>query len=812
MIQYIREWTLSYESFTGLQGTIPCSLYSVLYQNHIIEDPFYGLNEYKSREMCEKGCTFTAVFDVEEEMFQNEKLRLRFEGVDTLANIYLNGKWLGRTENMHRVWEFDVKDQVVIGLNEIEIQFDSPMQAAREAALKYPLWGVTHTTVDGYQHIRKAHYMYGWDWGPQLPDMGLFRDVTLIGYSTAKILDVWVRQKHLPDGSVRLFVETEIDACEPIDVHTIVMSPTGERLVDTFKKNPDILISDPKLWWPNGWGDHPLYTVTVEVVDKEALCCDSKSVRIGLRTMTVSTAADAYGNEFCFVVNGKKMFAMGADYIPEDNLLSRVTKQRTNDLLNDCIRANYNCIRVWGGGYYPDDWFFDLCDELGLVVWQDFMFACATYRMSAAFEKNLIPEFIENIKRMRNHACLGLLCGNNEMETAWLNWGIPQNERTKLDYLYLYERLLPDLCEEYAPDTFYWPSSPSSGGGFDDPADENRGDMHCWEVWHGGKPFSYFRDTYFRFCSEFGFESFPDLKTCESFSAPNERNPFSRVMESHQKCVGGNQKMLHYLADDYLYPKNFEMFVYASQLLQADAMRQAITHWRANRGRCMGALYWQLNDCWPVASWSSIDSAGRWKALHYEAKRFFAPVLLTAFEKDFSVTLALSNETRNDVSCRVCWSVKSNAFDVIAQGEKQVQCPALSAVTLPTISLAQSVENAKYDRFFVYELYDEAGMLLSKQTLLFVKPKHFEWKKPNILTDVRQDNGEMRIMLASDVFAKGVCVRFKNTDVVLSDNFVDLTDDQPVWLTVEKWLGGNAKSLSEMKAGIEVYSIADIGE
>ena len=812
MVQHIREWMLTYENFTGLNGTVPCSLYSILYENHMIEDPFYGLNEYKARELCEKGCTFTAVFDVEEEMLHNEKLLLRFEGVDTLAEIYINGKWIGSTKNMHRIWEFDVKDHLVQGSNAIEVQIHSPMQAAREAASKYPLWGVTHTTVDGYQHIRKAHYMYGWDWGPQLPDMGIFRDVQLIGYRTARILDVWVRQTHLSDGKVRLHIIPEIDALAPVDVHTIVLSPDGERIVDTFKSSPDILIEHPQLWWPNGWGSQPLYTVTVEVVDKDALCCDSKSIRVGLRTLTVSTAADSYGNEFCFVVNGHKLFAMGADYIPEDNFLSRVTKQRTNDLLNDCIRANYNCIRVWGGGYYPDDWFFDLCDELGLIVWQDFMFACATYRMSASFEANLIPEFIENMKRIRNHASLGLLCGNNEMETAWLNWGIPQNERTKLDYLYLYEQLLPDLCEQYAPDTFYWPSSPSSGGGFDDPADENRGDMHCWEVWHGGKPFTYFRDTYFRFCSEFGFESFPDIKTCESFATAKDMNPFSRVMESHQKCVGGNQKMLHYLSEDYLYPKDFKMLVYTSQLLQADAMRHAIEHWRANRGRCMGALYWQVNDCWPVASWASIDSFGRWKALHYEAKRFFAPILLAAFEQDYSVMLALSNETLHDAKCHIRWSVRNNVFETIVQGEQDVICPALSSVKLPALDLTESVKDAKYNRFFVYELYDENGKLLTKRSSLFVKPKHFEWIKPTITADLRQENDEMTITLSTDTFAKGVFVRFQNTDVVLSDNFVDLVDDQPVVLKVEKWLGGNAASLEDMKQGIEICCIADIGE
>ena len=384
------------------------------------------------------------------------------------------------------------------------------------------------------------------------------------------------------------------------------------------------------------------------------------------------------------------------------------------------------------------------------------MFACATYRMTKKFEENLVPEFIENIKRLRNHASLGLLCGNNEMETAWLNWNIPQNERTKLDYLYLYEQLLPDLCEEYAPDTFYWPSSPSSGGGFDDPADENRGDMHCWEVWHGGKPFTYFRSTYFRFCSEFGFESFPDSKTCRSFAEADDLNPFSRVMESHQKCVGGNQKMLNYMALDYLFPKNFDSFVYASQLLQADAMRFAIEHWRANRGRCMGALYWQLNDCWPVASWASIDSAGRWKALHYEAKRFFAPVLLAAFEEGTNVSFAVSNETLADRMLTIRWRVMDTGFHEYARGKLPVQCGALSAVKLPALSFAKALAGDLGHRYLAYELVDENGAVLCKKAVLFEKPKHFSWKNPKISAVFSEKDGKTAITLSSDTFAKGV--------------------------------------------------------
>ncbi len=809
MIQEIKSWSLSYQNESELVGTVPCSMYSILLAHGKMDDPFYRLNEYAARAMSEEDCTLTASFPADEEALSAPRQLLRFLGVDTLADIRLNGTRLGRAENMHRTWEYDVKG-LLRSENTVEVHFESPMRAAHEAAAKYPLWGVTHTTVDGYQHIRKSHCMYGWDWGPQLPDMGLFRPVQLVTYHDAEIRDVWVRQKH-ENGRVKLTVSAETDfAGEVLPAEVTVYAPDGTTADFSDTLDRKLVIESPEFWWPNGWGAQPLYTVTVRI-RKDGAVCAEKSVRIGLRTMTVSTAADRWGNEFCFVVNGKKLFAMGADYIPEDNILARVSPERTRGLLEDCVRANYNCVRVWGGGYYPDDFFFDICDELGLIVWEDFMFACATYRMTKKFEENLVPEFIENIKRLRNHASLGLLCGNNEMETAWLNWNIPQNERTKLDYLYLYEQLLPDLCEEYAPDTFYWPSSPSSGGGFDDPADENRGDMHCWEVWHGGKPFTYFRSTYFRFCSEFGFESFPDSKTCRSFAEADDLNPFSRVMESHQKCVGGNQKMLNYMALDYLFPKNFDSFVYASQLLQADAMRFAIEHWRANRGRCMGALYWQLNDCWPVASWASIDSAGRWKALHYEAKRFFAPVLLAAFEEGTNVSFAVSNETLADRMLTIRWRVMDTGFHEYARGKLPVQCGALSAVKLPALSFAKALAGDLGHRYLAYELVDENGAVLCKKAVLFEKPKHFSWKNPKISAVFSEKDGKTAITLSSDTFAKGVCLSFGNADVVLSDNYFDLTDGGSITVTVEKIIAGNA-DMTSLQNSLQICSVYNIAK
>lgn len=773
-----------------------------------MEDPFWRDNEYAARELCEKDCELSCRFTAGEELLARDHVILRFSGIDTLAEVFFNGKSVGYADNMFRTWEYDVKHLLQVGENTIRLHFDSPLRFAREAARRDPVYGVVETTFDGYQHIRKAHCMYGWDWGPQLPDMGLFRPVEIVSWDTACIRDVWVRQKH-GDGRVTLTVATEVDQSTDtdLDVSVTVTAPNGESF-RAAGRNAVVAIEHPELWWPNGYGSQPLYRVEVELSRRGELL-DQRALNVGLRTLTVSTERDRWGSEFCLVANGVKIFGMGADYIPEDNILARVTPERTEALLRDCVAANFNCIRVWGGGYYPDDFFFDLCDRLGLVVWEDFMFACAQYRMTARFEANLREEFIQNIIRMRNHASLGILCGNNEMETAWLNWGIPQNERLKLDYLYLYERMLPDLCEEYAPDTFYWPSSPSSGGGFDDPADENRGDMHCWEIWHGGKPFEFFRSTYFRFCSEFGFEAFPSLKTCESFSLPEDRNPFSLVMESHQKCLGGNRKMLGYMSADYLYPRDFERFIYTSQLSQVDAVRIGVEHWRRNRGRCMGATYWQLNDCWPVASWASIDCYGRWKALQYAAKRFFAPILLSAEEEGCTVTLNLSSERMEDVPCRVEWSVRGSDFTEYASGELNVTAAALSAKDILILDLEEWIKGHERERYLVYTLRDKEGNCLSRQTLLFCKPKHFGFCKPSITAEVSERDGRIAITLRSDCYAKSVGIDFDGVDAVLSDNFFDLADSKPVTVVVERFLGAEAPA-TELQNALRITSVWDI--
>ena len=653
-------------------------------------------------------------------------------------------------------------------------------------------------TIPGAIHLRKALYMSGWDWGPTLPDMGIFRPVILDSYDGDKIQDVNVRQHH-ENGEVTLEIEVETAHNKGFDLYAKI---DGKEIKLVGGKG-EIKIENPKLWWVRGYGEQPLYELTVKML-KDGVEIDNNTQNIGLRTLTVSTEKDNDGSEFCFVINGVKIFSMGANYIPQDNLLSRINPQRTEDLIKTAVDANFNTLRVWGGGYYPEDEFYDICDRLGIMVWQDFMVACANVWMTKRMKEEFIKEAEYNVKRLRNHPSLALLCGNNEMEEAvccWISTGNSQLVRE--DYLELYERVFPSICEELAPDVFYWASSPSSGGGFDEPQSKTRGDVHFWTVWHGQAPFTEYRKYKFRFCSEYGFEAFPSMKTIMEFAEEKDLNCCSRVMDNHQKCKNGNKRILDYISDSYLYPYSFETLVYASQLLQADAIKYGVEHFRRNRGYSMGSIYWQFNDCWPVASWSSVDSSLRYKALHYAAKKFYAPVLMGLFLEDNTMTVSISNETMEDFEGMVKLYLTDSEFNVREKWECRVNTGKLSAEDVLTVMV--DVENP-YDEYIYADLYDKDGNFISRNTQLLFPPKHFNWQKPDIKVDVKDIEGGVEFLVTSDVFAKGVSIDFEGIDCVLSDNFFDLTNNSPYIITTK-----TDYSAEELKKVLKVMSVYDIG-
>ena len=765
-------------AFPRVPAQVPGSVYHDLLTAGEIPDPFYRDNENEALKLMDNDFIYSRSFTVPASLLENDAVVLHCDGLDTLATVTVNGCLVGTAKNMHRTYEFDVKSVLRAGENEISVKFDSPTRFIKEAYALSRADGSSDAMV-GFPLIRKAHCMFGWDWGPRLPDAGIWRDISILGVRTARIRDVHVLQLH-EAGKVTLEINTHItELTGSADVKVSVTAPDGTVLTAEGEKAV-IEIEDPALWWPNGLGDQPLYTVTVELGDG----LDSWSRRIGLRTLTVTRKKDQWGESFSHCVNGVDVFAMGADYIPEDNLLPRVNPERTRRLLEDAKAANMNCVRVWGGGYYPDDFFYDICDELGLLVWQDFMFACAVYNLTEDFEENIKAEFVDNVRRLRHHASLALWCGNNEMEQFVAQGEWVSSLRQKADYIKMYEYIIPKILKEEDPQTFYWPASPSSGGSFDEPQDPNRGDVHYWDVWHGLKPFTDYRNYLFRYVSEFGFQSFPCMQTIEAFTAPEDRNVFSYVMEKHQRNASANGRIVSYLSQMYLYPRELTDLVYASQLLQAQAMQYGVEHWRRNRNdsRCMGAVVWQLNDCWPVASWASIDYYGRWKALHYYEKRFFAPVLISCHEEGIlsqntnvnaepfdlkkTARLNVSNETLKPFTGKASWALRRPDASVIDSGSFEVNCPAMSAVWLPQQDFS---DKATYDCYYSYALEDGQGNVVGEGTVLFCAPKHFHFADPQLEARIEGDE----IVVTAKTYARSVEL-MAGPDTLLSDNYFDM--------------------------------------
>lgn len=779
-------WKFTYDGHVIENVSIPFSMYSVMLENSLMEDPFYRDNEYKACEMSKNDSDAEITFTCDENTVKQTRQILIMDGIDTVVDIELNGISLGRIKDMHRRYEFHINDILKVGENKLSLHFNSPMEYIRKTDEKFAKNGFFRMGA-GHARLRKTASMNGWDWGPKLPDMGIYKPMEILAYSEGRIENIFVRQIHNDNGSVTLNITAETDLLTDADLKVTVTSPDGEIYTALLNDGyGEIIIKNPKLWWPNGYGEQMLYNVSAEL-SAGGRILDETQFNIGLRTVKLYTNKDRWGREFAFEVNGERIFAMGANYIPEDNLIPRITRETTEKLIKNCVAANFNMIRIWGGGYYGTDDFYDLCDKYGILVWQDFMFACSGYLLTDELRADIVEEAKCNLIRIRNHPSLALMCGNNEIEQVFVDFKVKENERLKNDYIEIFTVILKEAVEKYIPDISYWQSSPSTGNELFDPTgDPDNGDVHNWDVWHGGKPFKDYRRHHFRFCSEYGFEGFPNLKTIESFALPEERNPFSRIMESHQKCHSGNGKILTYLAATYLYPNGLENLVYASQLLQADAIRYGVEHFRRDRGRCMGSLYWQLNDCWPTTSWSSIDYYGRWKGLHYAAKNFYAPVLLSAHEEKHSVTLNLSNETMNSFSGKIVYGVFCYDNSEIMRGEMKVKLGKLSSKDQITLELEAYLKDNEYSRYFAFMLLDENDNIISSSSVLFRQPKHFNFAKPSIKADFSENaGGKIEITLSSDVYAKGVYVDFDGFDALFSDNYFDLTALNKKAITVE---------------------------
>lgn len=813
---------------------VPGSVFSTLISEGVLPDPAYRENESVVLAFADNDFHLRKTFEVEAAFLEHEKIELVFEGIDTLSRVYLNGMLLAETDNMHRTYRLDVLDQLQTGENELVVELYSPTYYVAEKQKAVPLHNPDQSVM-GYGHLRKASYMFGWDWGPKVPDFGLWKPVTLKAYDTAQLHDVRIQQKHA-EGHVELEVEVTFEKWGdgPFSLDVLLSNPEGKPLSSSRlawqgaggedPNTPSVqqlhfLIEDPELWWPVGYGEQPLYQVQASLIQGSQVL-DEKSYKIGLREIQLlqkqDEASESFtqgepGESFTFVVNQLPIFLKGANYIPEENLLDRYSHEKTEDLIRSSIAANMNVIRVWGGGFYPYDNFMELCDQYGVLVWMDFMFGCSTYPGDPAFLRNVREEVKDNVRRLRHHASLLLWCGNNEVEEAMVYWGWHPSDELKEAYLQIFENDIPLLLKSLDPETPYWPSSPSTGGNFVDPRRGNRGDAHYWEVYNGEAPFENYLDQHFRFVSEFGFQSFPSLETLNAVIEPEDHNIFSPVMESHQKKSGGNRIILNYIADHYRYPNDFESLLYISQLLQAEAIKTGVEHWRRERGYCMGTIYWQLNDVWPGPSWSSIDYAHRWKALHYYAKRFYEPVLLSLKPEGHSVTFFVTNDTQEGLEGTVHWTLRTNT-EILESGFQQIVVSGGSVERGASLDFSDALKTTEAARstYLTYEL-EVKGEKVSRGTHLFVKPKHFTFVDPvlNVVVDESEDGEAYLFELRSEAFAKGVELKIEDEIVVFSDNFIDLSAGEPQVVLLEKVQLKSVRDLDGLVEKLHVRSYYD---
>ena len=797
-----------------LPATVPGGVHTDLLALGRIPDPFVGDNETRVAWVAEADWEYRTRFAADAELRAHPRLRLVCDGLDTLATVSLNGHTLGQANNMFRQYRWNV-GPLLAGDNELLIAFASPVKFISDKQAERALPGVSQA-IPGGPHLRKAPCQFGWDWGPQLPPIGIWKDIRLEGGDQARLTDVHLRQSHSGGAALVLAtVSLEQWTDEALTARLSIVTPDGKKLTKEaavsaeHPRTVDLHIRQPQLWWPNGYGDQPLYQVTVTLhhEDKEL---DRRDYRLGLRTVELRQEPDQWGRSFQFVVNGVPIFAKGSNWIPADSFPTRISDEYLETLIRAAAETHQNMLRVWGGGFYEEERFYDLCDRYGILVWQDFIFSCSVYPLDdAAFLDNVRVEVAENVRRLRHRASLALWCGNNEMEWGWVDWGWRgQSELDGLKAAYdrFFHHTLPAWCAAADPDTAYWPSSPSSDTPFANPNGQRQGDAHYWDVWHGRKPFTAYRHQYPRFMSEFGFQALPPLATIRTYADEADWNMTAYVMEQHQKNASGNSLMVGQMLDTFRLPQEFSSLVYLSMVLQAEGIRYGVEHWRRHCDRVAGTLYWQLNDCWPVASWSSVDYFGRWKALHYAARRFYAPRLLSIEDAPPRFGVFVTSDQRDSWEEQVRWSLETLDGDVLAAGEEAVRAAPLATTPVNTFDLAGYVTaDNRRALVFVAEMGAGDGSM-TRQTAFFVPTKHLSLTDPQLTATCAGEGDGLRIEVHGRSLARLVELELAGADVVFSDNYFDLPAGRAVTITCPRPAGW---SVAQAQDALRLRSVYD---
>ena len=806
---------------TWLPARVPGGVHTDLLALGRIPDPFVGDNEKRVQWVAETDWTYRCQFDVSPDLQAGEKIFLVCDGLDTLANVSLNGRALGRAENMFRRYAWEIRSVLEFGkTNECIISFASSVCYAAEQQAIRPLAGVSQA-IPGGPHLRKAPCQFGWDWGPQLPPVGIWKDIRLESYREARLGDVHLRQEHR-SGAVTVSAKIAVEQWGqlPLAARLRITTPQGavlesEMAVTGSSGLLEAQVLDPELWWPNGYGEQPLYQVEVVLVASATdgeIELDRRHFQLGLRTIALRQEPDQWGRSFVFVINGVPVLSKGSNWIPADSFPTRVSEEALEYLIRSAAETHQNMLRVWGGGFFEDERFYDLCDRYGILVWQDFIFSCSIYPLDKPdFVENVRQEALENIRRLRHRASLALWCGNNEMEEGWADWGWnrPELQALKAAYDQFFHQTLPAWCQAEDPDHPYWPSSPSSDTPFADPNGQKQGDAHYWDVWHGRKPFTAYRNQYPRFMSEFGFQALPPLETIRTYADQADWNMTSYVMERHQKNDSGNALMVGQMLDTFRLPQDFASLVYLSQVLQAEGIRYGVEHWRRHPDRVAGILYWQLNDCWPVASWSSLDYFGRWKALHYAARRFFAPLLLSIEDQPPEQTVYVTNDRLEPWEGSVHWSLETLTGEVLAAGQEPVNvAPQAAALVCRHNFAGQITEDNRRELVFMAELWQQ-DRFISRQTAYFAPIKHLALSDPAVAWELQSQDGELTIELTSHSLALLVEASLDGVDSVFSDNYFNLPAGKTVRISTplpDGWTLNRARQALRVRSVYDSYS------
>ncbi|MBN1307502.1 MAG: glycoside hydrolase family 2 protein [Chitinispirillaceae bacterium] len=800
-------------------ATVPGCIHCDLQRNGLIPDPFRGANELDLGWIERTDFEYCREFVAPAGLLRCRTVELVAEGLDTLARISINGTEVASTENMFIGYRFDVKRVLVPGPNSITVRFNNPMNYIKRRE-GFPWFDQPNDPVGGAAGIRKMQCSFGWDWGPRLPTCGIFRPLRIEGRNGPRISHVFIKQLHSKRSVVlQCRPETEGGGRRGYSWCTSI---AFEGIIAGTSPSLELALQRPRLWWPNGHGAQPLYTLTVELLHNGTLV-DTWKRRIGLRTVILDRSEDRWGECFRFLVNGRPVYAKGASWVPAHAFPSSIDKATYRDLIGSAAGANFTMLRVWGGGLYEHDAFYDYCDEYGIMVWHDFMFSCSLYPGDDRFMHSVGAEARFQVRRLAHHACMALWCGNNELEQYYTD--IRSNPDRKAAYERIFYAILPKAVKKYAPHLPYWPSSPHNPEGYEHGYNsETSGDAHYWDVWHGRQRPEAAQRHHYRFWSEFGMQSYCSMDTALQFADPAELNIFGPAMENHQKHPIGNALILHYIGSRYRFPKDFASLVHLSQVNQASCVGMMVEHQRACMPRTMGSLYWQLNDCWPVFSWSSIDFGGQWKGLHYAAKRFFAPALVTyrmIGEETVGKINRLINTIRGvrlitayDLSAsrraKLCWDLyRISDGAVVLHGEKAVTLRPNEAVVQKTVDCTELFSRyAKNDLVMRLTIAGDTGTL-SRNTVLFTAPRFIELPKERVRPRIDR-TGKNRFVLhfKSTTFQHQVAFHLHETKYRASDNFFDLFPGivHSVTVTVEE---EKRPSAAWVKKRMRIISVAE---